>query len=153
MLDQPNTRFHPAWAMVSWFVPIFNLWRPKQMANDIWRGSRPLASPLAANEWRSVPVPAFMWLWWAAWIVFSTLSNYGGRVWWDADTVESIRTAAKLDAAVTSLEFVTGILAITVVWKLTASQLTRARRLAARDPEPLSGYDTSGVHGELGQPG
>lgn len=30
---------HPAWAYVGWFVPVMNLWRPKQIANRIWRGS------------------------------------------------------------------------------------------------------------------
>ena len=41
LLGQPGARYHPAWAIVSWFVPIFNVWRPKQIANDIWRGSEP----------------------------------------------------------------------------------------------------------------
>jgi Domain of unknown function (DUF4328) len=153
VLGQPHTRFHPAWAMVSWFIPIFGLWRPKQMANDIWRGSRPGAPALAPDDWKTVPVPALLWWWWAAWVVMSSLSNYGGRLWWDADTVETIGTAAKIDVAVTGLELVTGALAIAVVRKLTANQLTRARRFSAFGHEPLSGYDSGGVHGELGQPG
>jgi Domain of unknown function (DUF4328) len=153
VLGQPRTRFHPAWGIVSWFIPIFGLWRPKQMANDIWRGSRPDAPTLAAHAWKTVPVPALLGWWWAAWIVTSTLSNYGGRLWWDADTVESIGTAAKIDVAVTGLELVTGVLAIAVVRKLTANQLTRARHVAAHGSEPPSRYDSDGVHGELGQPG
>jgi hypothetical protein len=32
-------QFHPAWAYFAWFVPILNIWRPKQLANRIWRGS------------------------------------------------------------------------------------------------------------------
>jgi hypothetical protein len=28
---------HPAWAYVGWFVPIVSLWKPKQIANRIWR--------------------------------------------------------------------------------------------------------------------
>jgi Domain of unknown function (DUF4328) len=153
VLGQPETRFHPAWAIVSWFVPIFNLWRPKQMANDIWRGSIPDRSAIAKDEWNKVSVPALLGVWWALWIVFSYLASYGGRLWWDADTPESTRNAAKLDIASSGLEIVTGVLAIAVVWRLTANQLTRARGFAALGPEPPSGYDSDGVHGELGQPG
>jgi Domain of unknown function (DUF4328) len=152
VLGQSETRFHPAWAMVSWFVPIFNLWRPKQMANDIWRGSSPHGSAIPKDDWMKVPVPVLLWFWWALWIVFSTLSNAGRRLWWEAETPESIRTAAKFDAFTSGLEIVTGVLAIAIVWKLTSRQLARARAVAA-GPEPLSGYDSDGVHGELGQPG
>jgi hypothetical protein len=153
VLGQPHTRFHPAWAIVSWFVPIFNLWRPKQMANDIWRGSRPDAPAIASDDWKDVPAPALLACWWGAWLVSSSLSNYGGRLWWNADTVESVRTAAKVDVAATSLEFVTAVLAIAVIRKLTAAQLERAGGIGTFEREPLSGYDTNGVHGELGQPG
>jgi Domain of unknown function (DUF4328) len=152
-LGQPETRYHPAWAMVSWFVPIFGFWRPKQMANDIWRGSNPDGGAIAKDAWKDMSVPALLWFWWAFWIVSSSLSNYVGRLWWDADTPESTRTAAKVDVASSGLEIVTGVLAIAVIVKLTSRQLARARRVSAAGPEPLSGYDTSGVHGELGQPG
>lgn len=136
VLDQPETRFHPAWAMVSWFIPIFNVWRPKQMANDIWRGSDPEAPAIAAGAWKNMSVPALLWWWWAAWLVFSSLSNYVGRLWWDADTVESIRTAAKVDVASSGLELLTGVLAIAVVHKLTARQEARAAKLAAATAPP-----------------
>ena len=52
-LGQPESRFHPAWAMVSWFIPIFNIWRPKQVANDIWRGSDPSGTTIAADAMSS----------------------------------------------------------------------------------------------------
>jgi hypothetical protein len=34
-------RFKTGWAIGGWFVPFLNLWRPEQIANDIWhRASR-----------------------------------------------------------------------------------------------------------------
>ena len=133
-LGQPEARFHPARAMVSWFIPIFNWWRPKQIANDVWRGSDPDAPAIAADAWKNVPVPALLGWWWAAWIVFSHFSNYVGRLWWEAGSIESIRTAAKVDIASSGLELLTGVLAIAVVRKLTARQLQRARRIASQPP-------------------
>ena len=32
-------RYGKGWSIGAWFVPILNLFRPKQIANDIWRGS------------------------------------------------------------------------------------------------------------------
>ena len=32
-------RYGRGWAIGAWFVPILNVFRPKQIANDIWRGS------------------------------------------------------------------------------------------------------------------
>ena len=136
VLDQPETRFHPAWAMVSWFIPIFNVWRPKQMANDIWRGSNPWADAIPADRWKSMSVPALLAFWWGAWVVSSSLSNAVGRLWWRADTVESVRTAAKVDVASSGLEFLTGVLAIAVVHKLTTRQEARAAKLAAATAPP-----------------
>ena len=136
-LGQTESRFHPAWAMVSWFIPIFNIWRPKQIANDIWRGSDPSGTTIAADGWKNVSVPALLGWWWGAWLVFSYLSNAAGRLWWRADTVDSVRTAAIVDAISSGLEIVTGVLAIAVVRRLTARQLRRARQIGSAPPEPV----------------
>ena len=38
-------RFKSWWTIGGWFIPIANLFRPKEMANDIWRASDPDAPP------------------------------------------------------------------------------------------------------------
>ena len=40
-LDPETVRYGTRWAIWSWFVPILSLFRPKQMANDIWRAGAP----------------------------------------------------------------------------------------------------------------
>ena len=43
----PNERrFGHGWLVGAWFVPIFNLWRPKQYVDDVSRAGRPHASML-----------------------------------------------------------------------------------------------------------
>jgi Domain of unknown function (DUF4328) len=44
-LGATDLRYGSGWAIGAWFVPILNLWRPKQIANDIWRASDPAAPP------------------------------------------------------------------------------------------------------------
>ena len=58
-LGAVGLRYRPGWAIGAWFVPFLLWWRPKQIANDIWRASDPdnpepkvlarKASPAAAD--------------------------------------------------------------------------------------------------------
>ena len=59
-------RYAPGWAIGSWFVPILNLWRPKQIANDIYRGSDPAQAP-GSNFWKEPITPLLGW-WWGLFI-------------------------------------------------------------------------------------
>lgn len=49
-------RFDGGWAVGGWFVPVLNLWRPKQVINDVWSGSG--AGTRSLVDW-----------WWTAYIV------------------------------------------------------------------------------------
>ena len=43
-------RFTSRWAIGAWFVPILAFWRPKQIADDIWRASEPRAPRVDEQE-------------------------------------------------------------------------------------------------------
>lgn len=62
-LGVQDMRFGNGWAIGSWFVPFLSLWRPKQIANDIWRGSE--RGTDVHNGWKQVPVPSLVHWWWA----------------------------------------------------------------------------------------
>lgn len=67
-LEVGDLRFGPAWAFWGWLVPGINLWRPKQIVDDLWRGSHPYAPSFSAS-WRVGPVPAWSSVWWiTAWL-------------------------------------------------------------------------------------
>lgn len=138
-LGQPNLRYGTGWAIGAWFVPILNLWRPKQIANDVWRGSTADAPPFAREAWKDVPVSGFLLhVWWAAWIATSIVGNAAGRAWWTGDTPEELKSAAQLDIAASVVDIVAAALAIAVVRSLTAREHERARRIASMpvSPEP-----------------
>jgi hypothetical protein len=64
---------HPTgWAVGAWFVPFLNLIRPKQIADDVYRGSRPEAR--AGGDPASIPAPALLHWWWAMFLL-SGLGN------------------------------------------------------------------------------
>jgi uncharacterized protein DUF4328 len=40
-LGTRNLRFTPGWAVGYWFIPIMNLFRPKQILDELWRATSP----------------------------------------------------------------------------------------------------------------
>ena len=124
-----NLRFRPGWSIAAWFVPVLNLWRPKQIANDIWRGSDP-ALPVHLDPW-SRPVPALVGFWWAAWIVGLLVSRGAFRSSFSASTAEEFRTAAIVDLVGLAIEIAGAVLAIVFVRRATARQDARVAELRA----------------------
>jgi hypothetical protein len=72
-----DLRFGPGWSIGGWFVPIFNLFRQKQIANDIWKASASAGTVGLARR-GEVRLPWTLNWWWAAWIVSSILTGIGG---------------------------------------------------------------------------
>lgn len=149
-LGVAKRRFDSNAAIWPWFVPILNLWRPKQVANDIWRGSNP---HVASRELRLAqdPVPSLLAFWWGGYIVASMLGSRAGLSWWSTPTAEDagfsallgdrsgaddIRSAAILDLVASGVDIVAAVLAILVIRQLTGRQLER-EHLVERLPPAL----------------
>src|SRR5262245_36179640 len=125
-LGQPDLRFTTGWAIGAWFVPFLNLWRPKQIANDIWTGSGPDTPSLRASGWKGHPLPLLLGAWWTVWIISIYAGNVVLRTLFDTDTAEEIRTADWVDITSVAVDAAAAILAIQVVRRLTARQEERA---------------------------
>lgn len=110
----PQRRWRSGWAVWSWFIPILNLFRPKQIANDLWRaGGSEDVSPLL--HW-----------WWAVWLLSNFLTNSAFRLGIDANTVKEMRAATQMDLAASLATIVAAVLAIAVV-RSTTRRLEPAR--------------------------
>lgn len=136
-------RFKRGWAIGGWFVPILWFWRPKQIANDIWRGTDPSPRSLQMTKTQVAPLLGF---WWAAWIISgfvytrSSLAYASNptavEAWLSAalgstEDAEDIRYAAILDVVANGIDIVAAVLAILVVRQLTSRELERDRMLGA----------------------
>ena len=71
-------RFGAGWSIGAWFIPIFNLWRPKQIANDIWRGGDPAARDNSA--WAALRVSPLVHWWWALYLLAGMIGGIGGAM-------------------------------------------------------------------------
>jgi eukaryotic-like serine/threonine-protein kinase len=110
-----SMRFGTGWAVGAWFVPILNWFRPKQIANDIWRGTDPNPPP----GWIQPPVAPLVHWWWAAWLVGGLLGNVTFRLITDARTLDAERVAVAVDIVAGISYVVSGVLALRFVRAVT----------------------------------
>ena len=59
----------PGMAVVWWFIPIMNLWKPHEVAQQIWRASNPEIKLTEGTEWKKVPSSNIITIWWVLGLV------------------------------------------------------------------------------------
>jgi hypothetical protein len=123
-----------AWAIGAWFLPIVSLFWPKQMADEIWQGSDPSLEPDQAHSWRRGKVPAFVGVWWLAFIASSLLVGAGWELWSSAETYSDIKLAAVVEVTGNAVGVLSGALAYVVVDRTSERQQARATRIAIWQP-------------------
>ncbi len=68
-----DLRFNEHWVVWGWLVPGINLFRPKQIIDDLWRASHPLAPPFSSS-WRVGPAPVWSIVWWSTLLIGGSLA-------------------------------------------------------------------------------
>jgi hypothetical protein len=117
VLGPGEQRWSAGWSVGSWFIPILNLFRPKQIANDIWRGS----------DGSSVPA---VFHWWWAFFLLGGLAEYG----YDKQimTISEARTVAYVQAAGEVLTVAAALAGAAVVNVIARRQHLRAELIGDR---------------------
>ncbi len=138
-LGVTRLRFATWWSIGGWFIPIWSFFRPKQIANDLWRASDPDGPANRNLESVTGGVPRLFFWWWACFLASSWLGSRSGLADFSANDVDARSTAAVLGMAADSLSISAGILAILVVRRTTMRLEMRASRLAAETgPETVA---------------
>jgi hypothetical protein len=133
-LGATGMRRKPGWSIGAWFVPILNLFRPKQIANDIWRATDP-ALPRVASGWQGNAVHGLIHWWWAIWIMAGVSGNLSTRVYLNAETLSEQLGASAFSAFADVVFIAAAVLAILVVRRVTGRQEQRAAMLSAPEPQ------------------
>jgi hypothetical protein len=129
-------------AIVWWFVPILNFFRPARAVGDVYQR---LSRPGTPGGW----LPAF---WWLTWIGAVLVPFVGERIAVLAfatthpsvASLERTRTAlVALDAVGEGLEVVAGVLAVAMVIMMQRAQ--RERSIVMEDAPVPSGFGEQGV--------
>jgi hypothetical protein len=123
-LEEGGVHFKPGWAIGAWFVPILNLWRPKQIANEIW-----LASGVEGSGPQPGDSTVLLTRWWILWVVSGVVGNITARTLFTADSLDDISDSDFVDVVSIGFSIAAAAFAIAVVQHMTRRQVARARRL------------------------
>jgi serine/threonine-protein kinase len=140
-LGARRLRYRPWWAVGSWLLPVFSLFRPKQVLNDIWRASDPNLPLDQPDAWRRRPVAQLLGWWWLAFlasILVRSITTEAVHAAADLmllgllpEQLDRFQPSAGVQVLADLLTVVCGLLALRVVRRTTARQHDRANRLAA----------------------
>ena len=130
-LGGDGLRSSPRGAVGWWFVPILNLFKPKQIANDVWRASSPELPLERQRQWDLGDPPFLLLAWWLAFLVAGAAGNYALRYGRRAETVEELQRLDRIYMAADSLDALAAALAIVVITLLTRRQEVRFERASA----------------------
>jgi hypothetical protein len=140
-LGARRLRYRPWWAVGSWLLPVFSLFRPKQVLNDIWRASDPDLPLDQPDAWRKRPVPELLGWWWLAFlasILVRSITTEAVHAAADLmllgllpEQLDRFQPSAGMQIMADLLTVLCGLLALRVVRRTTARQHDRATRLAA----------------------
>jgi hypothetical protein len=132
-------RYDNGWEIGSWFIPVFNFVRPKQVADDIWRGSEPRPGPKRLED--GARVPALLHLWWAACCAAWLLALVERVLGYEMQTLPEQRTAVVVALVACGAYVLAAALAIVVVRKVSRRQdAAVSAALAALPPMPAGGW-------------
>lgn len=109
------------WVVSSFLIPGLNVFRPYQVMREVWQGSHP--DNLDPFNWRSVPVPPLLNLWWGAFVVWlglaslAVLLGLGGGV-----TIPKLQLVSGVRLLSDVLAAVAAFLGIFVVGRISDAQ-------------------------------
>ena len=129
-LGVTDARWSPGWAVGWWFVPVMSLFRPYQVAAEIWRASDPVATEA---DWRQREVGPLLGWWWACFVASLIVDQVSFRMWMRVDEYTPsgfMQSVSLVDATAAVLNLVGAWLAIHVIREIENRQAARAQLIA-----------------------
>lgn len=130
-------RYGSGWSIGAWFIPILNLFRPKGIADDIWRGSDvalPVESPLPRRQ-----APLTFAVWWVSFIVSGILASAGIVLLNRATTLDTLKNGSLLALGGFVGRALAALFAVVVVYEITVRQTSRIRAFEKGMLPPVPG--------------
>jgi hypothetical protein len=131
-LGARNLASTPAWAVACWFVPILQLYRPTQIAQEIWRNSDPHAPASVYRRRATSANSTRINYWWGLWMISLVSGYFSASSLHSANSPQSLQDATVvsiIDKVATTLA---ALLALAMVIGIDDRQLARAEMLRAR---------------------
>ena len=128
-LGTRNLTYTSGWAAGCWFVPIMNLFRPVQIAQEIWRHSAPSPTDGENVQIEASGNSALIGFWWGAWIISNVIGQITMRMTLAVNSPESLQAATVGSMVAEVASILAAALALAVVAAIDARQSARAEAL------------------------
>ena len=128
-----SRRYGTGWSIGAWFVPILSLWRPKKIANDMWRA--------AEGSGEDGRVGGVVHWWWGLFVATWFGSNFYGQAFFGAETLAEQIEMTQLEIAAIVLDIVAALVAMRYV-QLMTNMHERRRAGSAAIPVQVAGLPT-----------
>ncbi len=145
-LGPPHPRYEKGWAIGAWFIPILNVFRPKQIINDVWDSGQPRKDP-----------PWWLMVWWLGFLISGVLGRIAFPGLSEDASLKELRTDTVNYMVSDGFDVAVLALAIIVVRTLTRRQEAKAAEegaeLAPPPAEPAQpASEPAPADGERAQP-
>lgn len=142
-------RYSPAAAVVSFFIPILNLFRPPAALGEIWQVSDP-GSRFSDNPDGTGSSTGLVGAWWTCWLLSIALGQVAFRLLTKTMGKQYLEVAAWVNIAASILSIFAALLAIGMIRGIHDRQDLKHRILANRpdDDEPEDEFVRPGMLGD-----
>lgn len=130
-LHAADLRFTPGWAVGWFFVPIMSLFRPYQVASEIWKASDPNVDTIDNTSWKNVATSPIVGWWWAFFLITSYLGLFAARAILSGEELSDLLTATYAYMVSDAIDIVGIIITILMVRKISQFQEAKNKLISS----------------------
>ncbi|WP_018686384.1 DUF4328 domain-containing protein [Actinokineospora enzanensis] len=121
--DAPQ-RLRIRWSVLSWFIPLGNLWLPQMVVGDVWRASHP-DTPARGGDLRDVRASKLIAVWWVLFLAMHAVDLFAVNLLAKDDTEKTFESVFFANALSAGLAGLCALAALTVMWRIDRWQAGR----------------------------
>jgi len=133
-LNATELRFTPGWAVGWFFVPIMSLFRPYQVASEIYKASAPnIAATTGSTSWKNAAASPIVGLWWAFFLISNFVGQIALRTIFGGEELSDLLTSTYVYMVSDAIDVVGIIITILMVQKISQYQEEKYSLIATRN--------------------
>jgi len=127
-LRSQGLRFSPGWAVGWFFVPIFSLFRPFQVASEIWKASDPDTDTEDVTAWKTAASSPIIGWWWAFFLISNFVGNITMRLAFQSEELTELLASSYAYIVSDGIDIIGLLITISLVRQINQRQeMTHAR--------------------------
>ena len=130
-LHAADLRFTPGWAVGWFFIPIMSLFRPYQVASEIWKASDPKVDTTDGTAWKSAATSPIVGWWWALFLISNYLGLFAARVILSGEELSDLLTSTYVYMVSDAIDVVGIIITILMVRRISQFQEAKSELISS----------------------